>query len=193
VADLKAKIISEMFDNYLIKNNINHILQLSNEYRFDIDYNRNESFDSEWRQFFRKKINSLLITYDKIFVLEIHSYPNDTPSFPKNKDMIIMNNNFTKKNGLILNKYLQNKNFDVEFVEGNYQLNDIQHELTLTSEKIIPFLLEFNENERLSDYYFENLIETIIEHLNNTSEINKIINNTNFTIINLIINFIKKN
>lgn len=158
--------VAKIAANYLY-NKINYpkILLLGDEYRYDIDLNRNESINQTkfWRSL-KELIKKLKYNgWDNIFILDIHSFPPDI----SNDEIFIIDNSNNSNYIISLVNYLNDNYIKTDIYNGT-DINAIV--INGIKNGIKSLLIEFNEkltNSRI-DYMTDIINRWIIKYINET-------------------------
>jgi len=157
-AESAANIINTQLKK-LLPENFNIIIIIADALRTQSrDLNRENTRDLEWRKNLDNLIQTSLEKHEKVFLLDIHSFPNNKESFGLN------NNNKVPK--IVLLKFPGEVNINLNSnilttLEGSDK-NDII--LTAYNKDISALLLEFNED---IDYLKDDEIIDFCRNLNN--------------------------
>lgn len=174
--DLRASEAVLMFDKQLKRRNIPTLIITSDKVRQEIDYNRKESRETEWRKNIIKTIEDAEKKYDKIYLFEVHSFLRTSPGIPDSEASLFMpqNERYYDQAENFLNE-LKQKHDNLYMMKAN-PLFDFQNqiaELFGDNEKIEDYMFEFHEDRKLlsSDEMFKiigNTIEILFPSENKT-------------------------
>jgi hypothetical protein len=143
MCDLRAKDAAEKI-NELVQKTHEVKLFLSDVYRKIHDYNRKESFNTQWRQNIRNYIEAHRDS--RIIVFEVHSYPNKDTEFAIGSEMALLAIDEYLCETQELKEHLENAGIKVHKKINGIRINNLMMDTKEYNNIQAHYLLEFNED-----------------------------------------------
>jgi len=142
--DLRARDVA--YEMKKIAENAGYDVQLfeSDVPRIIHDYNREKSYDTEWRQRIRDYINN---NFGPIIIYEMHSFPNKDTEFNDSHMALVAIDKYGDEANE-LHSYLRNAGIKIHPAINNTRIVNLMVD-TSKYKNIKHYLLEFNEDEKI--------------------------------------------
>jgi predicted N-formylglutamate amidohydrolase len=168
--DRRAKEASEKFRNILEKRNLPYEYFLADKYRSEIDLNRSQARDYDFRKNVRNAVLKSNNQGHHTIILETHSFPDNYYEYNNFDEMDIGLISIPRyeREMFAMAKYVKKKiNFDMSPKQGIHT-NDIQHDTHNTlgeSSHTSHYLIEFKEDVECDDNVYETIIDASLDYI----------------------------